>query len=139
VTYVSDVGGPLLAAVFQIRMDNTDSAKGYRNQTYRNIRVEAGRLGILHADPELKNTVYAGAAPRPPIPARQQLRHRLREHHGHRQSEVPNPIKGLDANNGWHNVVLVNFVVNGQAVNAANPLRTSTSTALSGISLSRRP
>jgi hypothetical protein len=125
-TYNADTDGPpLLAAVFQIWMDNSSSAKGYRNQTYRNIRIEGGPKGHFNSPIlELKNFVYPWGGPtavNPPLGNGYNIVFQDITVSG--SEKYRNQLEGWDANNGWHGVVLDNFVENGQIVNPSNLAR----------------
>jgi hypothetical protein len=117
--YNSSVGLALpLAGAFQIWVDNTDSTKGYRNQTYQNIRIDdhAGAPVL-----SLKNVVYPFGGPyavNPPLGNSDSLVFRNISVEGTQRSL--SEIKGWDANNGFHNVILDNFSFNGQVVTRSN-------------------
>ena len=119
-SYVSDAGGPpLLAAAFQVWMDNTDSTKGYRNQTYQNIRIEAGQLTVPVLS--VKNVVYPWGGPTavsPPLGNGYNLVFKNISVTG--TQKHLSEIKGWDANNGLHNVYLDNFRFNGELVTQDN-------------------
>jgi hypothetical protein len=109
-------GAPLLAAAFQIWMDNSDPTKGFSNQTYQNIRIEGNVSEPLL---ELKNFLYPfGPAPNPPLGNGYNLIFRNISLEG--TQKYLSPIKGWDANNGFHNVVLDNVRINGQLVTQSN-------------------
>ena len=106
----------LLAAAFQIFVDNSDPTKGYSNQTYQNIRIE-GDLSVPFL--ELKNLVYLwGAGASPPLGNSDNLVFRNITLTG--TQKYRSQIKGWDANNGFHNVVLENVSINGTTVNPSN-------------------
>ena len=115
----SDVGLTVpLAGVFQIWVDNSDSTMGYRNQTYQNIRIDnyAAAPVLL-----LKNVVYPFGGPsavNPPLGNSSNLVFKNISVDG--TQRTPSEIKGLDANNGFHNVTLDNFSFNGVVVNQSN-------------------
>jgi hypothetical protein len=118
-TYNSDDWGPpLLAAVFQIWMDNSDSTRGFVNQTYQNIRIEGGNLSVPVL--ELKNVVYPWATgqPNPPLGNSYNLVFKNISVQG--TQKYLSEIKGWDANNGFHNVVLENFTFGGDTVTQTN-------------------
>jgi hypothetical protein len=121
-TYNSDAwvpfGAPLTPSVFQIWVDNYDSTYGYSNQTYQNVRVE----GDLHAPlAMLKNMVYPWGIPNPNLPP-----------HGNSYNlvfanisvagtqKIVSEIKGLDFQNGFHNVTFQNVSFGGTYVTPAN-------------------
>ena len=115
----SDVGLTLpLAGVFQVWVDNSDSTMGYRNQTYQNIRIDnyAAAPVLL-----LKNVVYPFGGPSavsPPLGNSSNLVFKNISVEG--TQRYLSEIKGLDANNGFHNVTLDNFSFNGVVVNQSN-------------------
>jgi len=116
-TYDNDDGLVLpLAAAFQTWMDNNDPTKGFSNQTYQNVRIEGNvGEGLL----ELKNVLYPfGPAPNPPLGNGYNLVFRNITLEGTQRNR--SEIKGWDANNGWHNVVLDNVKINGHRVTPAN-------------------
>jgi hypothetical protein len=122
-TYNSDVGLSVpLPSVFQIWVDNSDSAKGYRNQTYRNIRIEGGPTGHFTSPLlGLENLVYIFGGPtavNPPLGNSYNIVFQDITVTG--SQKYRNKIKGWDANNGWHGVVLDNWVDNGQVVSSSN-------------------
>ena len=112
---------PLMGAAFQVWMDNSDSSKGYANQTYQNVRVEGDLSTPLL---ELQNRLYpfapAGSpgAPIPPLGNSYNLVFRNVSLEG--TSKYRSPIQGWDANDGFHNVVLDNFKIHGTPVTEAN-------------------
>jgi hypothetical protein len=118
-TYLSDAGGPpLLASVFQVYVDNNDPNAGYSNQTYQNVRIEGNLATPLL---ELKNTVYPWGGPyayNPPLGNSYNFAFRNISLEG--TQKYRSEIKGWDANNGFHNVVLDNFRFNGVVVTQAN-------------------
>jgi len=118
-TYLSDAGGPpLLASVFQVYVDNNDPNAGYSNQTYQNIRIEGNVSTPLL---ELKNTVYpwgGSLAVNPPLGNSYNFVFRNISLEG--TQKYLSQIKGWDASNGFHNVVLDNFRFNGVVVTQAN-------------------
>jgi len=119
-SYTDESYAPLImAAVFQIWVDNADSAFGYSNQTYRNIRIE----GDLSAPVLLvKNKVYpwtnAGPHPDPPLGNSYNIIFQNISVEGS-QKDL-SEIKGWDAHNGFHNVILDNFSFHGERVTQAN-------------------
>jgi hypothetical protein len=124
-TYNTDQSGPpILAAAFQIWLDNSDSTKGYANQTYRNIRIEAGAFGTGALSVpllELKNVVYWWGGPtavNPPLGNGHNLVFQDITFNG--AQKYRSEIKGWDASNGFHNVVLDNVVFSGTVVTPAN-------------------
>jgi hypothetical protein len=109
-------GSPLLAAAFQIFVDNSNPGQGYSNQIYQNIRIE-GDLSVPLL--ELKNVVYPwGGGPNPPLGNSYNLVFRDITLTG--TQKYRSEIKGWDANNGFHNVVLQNVTINGTTVNESN-------------------
>jgi hypothetical protein len=118
-TYLSDAGGPpLLASVFQVYVDNNDPNAGYSNQTYQNVRIEGNLATPLL---ELKNTVYPWGGPyayNPPLGNSYNFAFRNISLGG--TQKYRSEIKGWDANNGFHNVVLDNFRFNGVVITQAN-------------------
>jgi hypothetical protein len=112
---------PLMGAAFQVWMDNDDSKFGYQYQTYQNVRVD-GNVGTPLL--ELQNRVYpwgtAGSpgAWTPPLGNSHNLVFRNVSLEG--GSKYRSPIQGLDANNGWHNVVLDNFTIGGMPLTVAS-------------------
>ena len=122
-TYNGDFGyPPIMASVFQIWVDNSDSTKGYRNQIYRNIRIEGGPTGHFTAPIlELKNYVYPWGGPtavKPPLGNSYSIVFQDITVTGSEKDR--NQLQGWDANNGWHGVVLDNWVDNGQVVSSSN-------------------
>jgi hypothetical protein len=118
-TYDNDEGLTVpLAAAFQIWVDNSDPTKGYSNQTYQNIRIE-GNVG--EGLMELKNIVYIfdpTHSPNPPLGNSYNLVFRNITLEG--TQKYRSEIKGWDANNGFHRVVLENFRINGTLVTQSN-------------------
>jgi hypothetical protein len=118
-TYLGDAGGPpLLASVFQVYVDNNDPNAGYSNQTYQNVRIEGNVATPLL---ELKNIVYPWGGPyayNPPLGNSYNFVFRNITLEG--TQNYRSEIKGWDANNGFHNVVLDNFRINGHLVTQAN-------------------
>jgi len=120
-TYNSDAwvrfGSPLTPAVFQIWVDSGDSNHGYSNQTYRNIRVEGDLLAPLAM---LKNMSYPWGPPHllPPLGNSYNLVFSNVSLAG-TQKHI-SEIKGLDANNGFHNVQFHNLKMGGTDVSPAN-------------------
>ena len=123
-TYNSDTvyNPPLLASVFQIWMDNTDAVKGFRHQTYRNIRIEGAPTGHFTSPIlELKNYVYPWGGPTavsPPLGNSYNIVFQDITITG--TEKYRDQILGLDANNGWHGIVLDNWVADGHVVTPAN-------------------
>lgn len=118
-TYLGDTGGPpLLASVFQVYVDNNDPNAGYANQTYQNIRIEGDVSTPLL---ELKNTVYPWGGPYaydPPLGNSYNFVFRNISLEG--TQKYRSEIKGWDASNGFHNVLLQNVSFGGTVVTAAN-------------------
>jgi hypothetical protein len=118
-TYLSDTGGPpLLASVFQVYVDNSDPNAGYSNQTYQNVRIEGN---VSTPMLELKNTVYPWGGPyavNPPLGNSYNFIFRNITLEG--TQKYRSEIKGWDANNGFHNVLLENVTINGTKVTPAN-------------------
>jgi hypothetical protein len=100
-------------------MDNSDAAYGFANQAYQNIRIEGGYFSVPVL--ELKNTVYpwaGGPAPSPPLGNSYNLVFRNISVIG--AQKYLSEIKGLDAHNGFHNVILDNFTFDGNVVTQTN-------------------
>ncbi len=113
--WVTD-GTKMLAAAFQIFVDNSDPTKGYANQTYEDIRIE-GNLSVPLL--ELKNLVYIwGGGANPPLGNSDNLVFRNITVEGSQKHR--SEIKGWDAHNGFHNVVLENVKINGTTVDPSN-------------------
>jgi hypothetical protein len=109
---------PLLASAFQVWLDNSSPAAGYSNQTYQNIRIEGNLPGPLMS---LKNTLYPFGGPfavNPPLGNGYNLVFRNITLEG--MQKYRSEIKGWDGSNGFHNVILENFRINGTLVNASN-------------------
>ncbi len=117
--YNSDVGLTLpLAGAFQIWVDNSDSTMGYRNQTYQNIRIDNHVSAPVLS---VKNVVYPFGGPyavNPPLGNSYNLVFKNISVEG--TQRYLSEIKGWDANNGFHNVILDNFSFNGQVVTQSN-------------------
>jgi hypothetical protein len=111
----------LLAGAFQTFMDNSDPRSGYSHQTYRNIRVE-GDLSVPLL--ELKNLLYiwapAGSASAPDPPLGNSFDFVFQNVSLEGTQKYRSEIKGWDANNGFHNVVLDNVTMGGTPVSLAN-------------------
>ncbi|HSD72167.1 MAG TPA: hypothetical protein VLE54_05225, partial [Thermoanaerobaculia bacterium] len=116
-TYDNDEGLTVpLAAAFQIWVDNSDPTWGYSNQTYQNIRIE-GNVG--EGLMEVKNFLYIfGPAPNPPLGNSYNLVFKNITLEG--TQKYRSEIKGWDATNTFHRVVLENFRINGTLVTEAN-------------------
>jgi hypothetical protein len=118
-SYNNDDWGPLLlAAVFQIWMDNSDGRKGFAHQTYRNIRIE-GPLSTPLLD--LKNVVYPWGGPTavsPPLGNAYDIVFQDVSFVG--TQKYRSEIKGWDAQDGFHDVVLDDFSFNGEIVGPQN-------------------
>jgi hypothetical protein len=118
-TYGNPIGwGQFTPAVFQIWVDNATSTKGYSNQTYENIRIEGNLLEPLG---QIKNMVYPWSGPNvfdPALGNSYNLVFRNITLEGTQATTTE--IKGLDANNGFHNVVLDNIVINSKQVTNNN-------------------
>jgi hypothetical protein len=112
---------PLMGAAIQVWMDNSDSSKGYANQTYQNIRVEGNLKTPLL---ELQNRLYpfatAGSAGAPIPPLGNSYNFIIRNISLEGTSKYRSPIQGQDANDGFHNVVLDNVTIGGTPVTPAN-------------------
>lgn len=119
-TYGGYAGAPA-PAVFQIWVDNADSSRGISNQTYQNIRIEGDLIGGPLAS--LKNFVYpwGGYAPTPPRGNSYNLVFRNITLQGTQAGR--SELLGLDANNGFHNVIFERLTINGQAVTQDNASR----------------
>jgi hypothetical protein len=111
-------GAPLLASAFQVWLDNSGPSAGYSNQTYQNIRIEGNLPGPLMS---LKNTVYPFGGPyafNPPLGNAYNIIYRNITLEG--TQKYLSEIKGWDANNGFHRVVLENVRINGTVVTSSN-------------------
>ncbi len=109
---------PLLASVFQVWLDNNVPTAGYSNQTYQNIRIEGNLAGPML---QLKNVVYPWGGPYvfdPPLGNSYNLIFKNISLEG--TQKYRSEIKGWDANNGFHRVVLENVKINGTVVTPAN-------------------
>jgi len=109
---------PLLASVFQVWMDNDDSAAGYRSQTYQNIRIEGDLAGPMLL---LENKVYPFGGPYvfdPPLGNGYNFVFRNVSLEG--TQAYLSEIKGWDPSNGFHGVVLDNVQVDGTIVTPSN-------------------
>jgi len=107
-----------LAAAFQVFVDNADSSKGYSNQTYQNVRVE-GSLSVPLMI--LKNIVYLFApkqSANPPLGNSYNFTFRNISLEG--TQKHLSVVKGWDASNEFHNVVLDNVTIGGTPVTVAN-------------------
>jgi hypothetical protein len=108
----------MLAAAFQVFVDNSDPSKGYSNQTYQNVRVE-GSLSVPLMI--LKNLVYIwdpAHNPNPPLGNSYNFTFRNISLEG--TQKYVSVVKGWDANNEFHNVVMDNAHFGGQLVTTAN-------------------
>ena len=112
---------PLQASAIQILQDNSDPSLGYGYQTYQNIHVDGDiRTPLL----EMANQIYpfnprgSPGAPDPPLGNSRNFIVRNLTLEG--TSKYRSPIKGYDANNGFHNVVLDNIRIGGTPVTSAN-------------------
>ena len=118
-TYGNPPGwGQPTPGVFQIWVDNTDSTKGYSNQTYQNIRIE-GNLSQPMA--QLKNMLYPWGGPNvfdPPLGNSYNLTFKNISLSGTQGAR--SEIKGWDANNGFHNILFDNLMINGTQVTETN-------------------
>lgn len=116
-------GSPHEPSVFQVWVDNNDSTYGYKNQTYQNIRIEGNVNAPLM---QLMNRVYPASWGGNTYSAKgnsynikfknislegQQLDGNIGK-----KSE----IKGLDANNGFHDILLENVSIGGTVINQSN-------------------
>ncbi len=111
-------GSPLTPAAFQIWVDNSDSTKGYANQTYQNIRIE-GNIDVPLA--QLTNRVYpwpGNPAPDPPLGNSYNLVFKNISLAG--TQKYLSEIKGWDLYNGFHRVILDNVRINGTVVTPSN-------------------
>jgi len=119
-TYSNDdwvPGSPLLPAAFQVWVDNSDSTMGYANQTYQNVRIEGN---ISEPLLQLKNVVYpwSGGFPDPPLGNSYNLTFKNITLEG--TQKYRSEIKGWNATNGFHHVVLENVRINGTVVDSSN-------------------
>jgi len=109
---------PLLASAFQVWLDNSVPSAGYSNQTYQNIRIEGNLPGPLLS---LKNTVYPFGGPyavNPPLGNAYNIVFKNITLEG--TQKYLSEIRGWDGGNGFHNVVLENFRINGTLVDGSN-------------------
>jgi hypothetical protein len=109
---------PLLASVFQVYVDNNSPVYGYANQTYQNVRVEGNLAGPML---QLKNIVYPWGgiyAYDPPLGNSYNFTFRNISLEG--TQKYRSEIKGWDASDAFHNVVLENVRMAGTVVNASN-------------------
>ena len=107
-----------LAAVLSVFVDNSDPSKGYSNQTYQNVRVEGSLSAPLLI---LKNLVYMFDPthnPNPPLGNSYNFTFRNVSLEG--TQKYLSVIRGWDANNEFHNVVLDNVTIDGNLVTTAN-------------------
>ena len=112
---------PLLASAFQVWLDNSVPSAGYSNQTYQNVRIEGNLPGPLLS---LKHTVYPWGGPyavNPPLGNASNITFKNISLEG--TQKYRSEIKGQDANNGFHNVVLDNVAFGGEVVTPANLAR----------------
>jgi hypothetical protein len=108
----------VLAAAFQVFVDNADSTKGYSNQTYQNVRIE-GNLSVPVA--VLKNVVYIfdpDHSPDPPLGNSYNFTFRNITLEG--TQKYHSQVQGWDENNAFHNVVLDNARFGGELITEAN-------------------
>jgi len=107
-----------LAGALSVFVDNSDPSKGYSNQTYQNVRVEGSLSAPLLI---LKNLVYMFDPmhnPNPPLGNSYNFTFRNVSLEG--TQKYPSVIRGWDANNEFHNVVLDNVTIDGNLVTTAN-------------------
>jgi hypothetical protein len=108
----------MLAAAFQVFVDNSDTTKGYSNQTYQNVRIE-GNLSVPVL--ELKNLVYIwDPANNPDPPLGNSYNFVFRNISLEGSQKYRSEIKGWDSNNEFHNVVLDHFTIDHELVTPAN-------------------
>jgi len=108
----------MLAAAFQVFVDNSDPAQGYSNQTYQNVRVE-GSVSVPVAI--LKNLVYMfdpSHSPNPPLGNSYNFTFRNISLEG--TQKYRSVVRGLDQNNAFHNVLLDNATFGGVAITEGN-------------------
>jgi len=108
----------MLAAAFQVFVDNADPTQGYSNQTYQNVRIE-GNVSVPVA--VLKNVVYIfdpDHSPNPPLGNSYNFTFRNITLEG--TQKYHSQVQGWDENNGFHNVVLDNARFGGQLITTAN-------------------
>jgi hypothetical protein len=104
--------------IFQIWVDNDNSTKGYSNQTYQNIRIE-GNLNEPMA--QLKNMVYPWGGANAYNPAFGNSSNLMFKNISLSGTQAArSEIKGLDVNNGFHNVTFDNLTINGTQVSSTN-------------------
>jgi len=118
---VKTLNSNLLTPVFQIWVGIDNSSYGFRNQTYQNIRIE-GNIGVELI--QLLNRIYPpswpGPVPRydPPLGNSYNLVFKNITLEGTQAGR--SQIKGYDANNGFHDIILENVRINGTVVNPEN-------------------
>ena len=108
----------MLAAAFQVFVDNSDPKEGYSNQTYQNVRIE-GNLSVPVL--ELKNLVYIwdpSHNPNPPLGNSYNFVFRNVGLEG--GQKYRSEVKGWDKDNEFHNVLLDNFTIGQNLVTRAN-------------------
>ena len=104
----------VLASVFQVFLDSNDAAQGYSNEIYQNIRIEGNVSAPLIV---LRNLVNNGGTD-PPLGNASNFVFRNITLAG--TQKYLSEIRGWDANNGFHNVVLENVRMNGTMVNPSS-------------------
>lgn len=114
-TYADD---PLMPEIVQIWVDNDNSALGFHNQTYANIRIE-GNLKQRMLD--VKNMVYPWPGQRsydPPLGNSSNIVFKNISLEGTQPAR--SQILGLDAHNGFRNVTFENLTMAGTPVTSEN-------------------
>jgi hypothetical protein len=107
-----------LAAGVSVFVDNSDPSKGYSNQTYQNVRIE-GSIDVPLLI--LRNLVYMfdpKHSANPPLGNSYNFTFRNISLEGTQKER--SVVKGWDANNQFHNVVLDNVSIGGSPVTMAN-------------------
>ena len=104
----------VLASVFQVFLDANDSTQGYADQIYQNIRID----GNVNAPLLVLKNLSNNGGPLNPLGNGSNFVFRNITLEG--TQKYRSPIQGLDAQNGFHNVVLENLRIDGTAVNSSN-------------------
>ncbi|KND48704.1 MAG: putative glucanase [Parcubacteria bacterium C7867-003] len=116
-------GAPHEPSVFQVWVGTNDSTYGYRNQIYQNIRIEGNVNAPLL---QLMNRVYpvswGGPMYDPPLGNSYDLTFKNISLEGSQNDLMgkKSEIKGWDANNGFHNILLENVSIGGTVINQSN-------------------
>jgi hypothetical protein len=99
-------------------VNNANSTQGYSNQTYQNIRIE-GNLSQPMA--QLKNMTYPWGGANAYNPALGNSSNLLFKNISLSGTQAArSEIKGIDVNNGFHNVTFDNLTMGGTVVTPAN-------------------